>query len=171
MNNAEMRKFQGQLYLIGFLIVITAVVSLLVSWNRKRFEQFVKEKYKTVPASLQNEISRIKNGQTLSGEYEKLPETQRELLYDAWMTQPDISSALPSEIMSVDYELFSQRVERTLICGSDEQRERALQFLVSARDGRTIEMLRSVQNWAERRKMSKLVEGVQQVIEELPRIQ
>ena len=167
MDRKELRKFKMQLAMLGGLVILATVAALVISTQRGFARKFVKEKYAAVPKSLKSEIESIKTKSALTESYKKLKEKDRLLLYDAWMTDQLESDEFPRLILKEDFQIFSRRAERTLVCGSTQQRDRALEFFRLGNHPDTIPILEKARRWAGRRKLDSFESDIANTLESI----
>ncbi len=153
-----------QLLLVLKLFVACAIGAGYLVYHRNWVEGFMKESYFAPPDSLQPVIEAIKMRQPIQELYQQVPETQRSSLYDFWIaTEPKLRE-LPRQLVSIDADRFVRRVERTLVCGSQEQRLKALEFVQLGGDTSAIPILEKAQAWAQRRRLNELANEIEKTI-------
>ncbi len=156
-----------QILLVVKLFVICIAVAIYFVANRTWVEGFFKESYSAPPESLQDAIDGIRMGASIQKEYKEIPLKDREFLYDFWISTEPLELNAPRILLKTDYKLFSKRVERTLISGSNEQRLKALKFFELANHPKTISILKKAKAWSQRRKMSDLETSISETIQKL----
>ena len=157
MNRTEIRKLRGQLILVAILFGVTGMVAIVAATQRRWAEGFVVEKYRNVPEDLQSLINSIHNNQPIDKSLRDLSRDKRLLLYDYWMqreVRPPASegdAAFVQQLMRLDADLYLDRAERTLVCGSETQQSKAVELFRLSRNDDAIPMLIKAENWARRR--------------------
>lgn len=168
MTSQELRTLRFQLLLMGGLIGGCIVAAAVTASQRTFFERFLKEKYQPIPASLSDVADEAAEGRVDAKKFRELDRLQRLALYDDWMMQTAPSSDEPGALLAADCELYLGRVERTLVCGSAEQRARALEFLEKARCCEARDMLQHAADWAKRGNQPELAAQIAETIQRLP---
>ena len=153
-----------QLLLVLKLFLACFAAAFLILFNRPWVESFMHENYLPPTKSLQLAIATCKMGKPIQDEYQNIPLEERSLLYDDWMLSDKLGLATPGILLSTDFSLFSRRAERTIICGSPEQRIKALLFFELSGDKNTIPILTMAQKWAQRRKLIELADEIDKTI-------
>lgn len=169
MKRFDFHGLRFQLLLVLKLFLICIFVAGYLIYQRPWVESFMKEKYSSPPATLQPVIDAIRMNKPFQELYEEVPIDDRAFLYDFWITAEPFPEKLPQELLFVDLELFSRRVERTLVSGSAEQRKLALKFCELGRDSKLIPILEKVRDWAERRRLDDFANQISSCIENLER--
>lgn len=169
MKRFDVHGLRFQLLLVLKLFVICVVVAGYLIYQRSWVEGFMKEKYSSPPASLQPAIDALKMDKPIRELYKEVPEKDRVFLYDFWITTEPLPRNLPQELLSIDFELFSRRVERTLVSGSPEQRKLALDFCKLAQESEMIPILEKVLAWSNRRKLNDFSDQISSCIDSMER--
>lgn len=168
MTRQEWRSLRIQVLLMGGLIAGCTVAAIVTATQRGFFEKYLYEKYAALPASLQPLAEAAAQGTLKPRQLAELSENERLLLYDHWMAQADLpSAAMPRSLLAADPDLYIARVERTLVCGRQEQRERALEFLERGGRPDSVPMLRRAAAWAGRRNFPDLAARIQETVQRL----
>ena len=162
-------KFQVLLVLKLFVACIVAAIGL-VSY-RDWVEGFMKERPVPVPSSLQTAINAIEVQKPIQKLYEEIPPQDRVILYDVWMGTEPIQRTLPQELCTLDPQLFIGRAERTLVCGSKDQRMRALQFIELGNHRDAIPVLVKASAWARRRTFVDFADEIDATLKRLQQLQ
>lgn len=163
--NAHGLRFQSLLVLKLFVICIVA--SIYLNYQRDWVEGFMRETYSSTPQSLQPIVDAIRMDKAIRELYTEVPFEDRVLLYDFWVTSEPSPKQLPQQLLSVDFDLFSKRVERTLVSGSAEQRKKALLFCEFGSEPGMVPILEKVLAWSERRKLEDFADQINQTIASL----
>jgi hypothetical protein len=163
MNSRELRRLRVQLVLTLGLLAGCVGAAIFTAANRWWFEKWLVEKYAPLPAQLRAVADSAAQG-NLNGEaFARLSNEQRILLYDDWMSRGESPLDIaPKALLSAAPDLYIARVERTLVCGSAEQRERGLAFLDSCPRAEALPMLEKARDWAVRRNLPELAERIGQ---------
>jgi hypothetical protein len=174
MKKSEYRKLKMQLVLVGGLFVSSIVAAIVIVNYRPFFEQYLLEKYKPLPANLTSLAQKIESTGQVPEVFGRLSEKQQAAFYEHWMSLPEVGKDLPKLLASAAPALYIARVEQTLVCGSPEQRVRALQFVELAfaksdsgnasDSAEALSMLDRVRAWATRRRLSSLETKLQATI-------
>lgn len=167
MNRIDYHGLKFQLILVVKLFVICIGVAVYLIYQRPWVESFMVEKYASPPASLQDAIGQIRMKKSIQESYQKIPETDRVLLFDYWMATDPVNRKLAGELIEIDFNLFSQRAERTLVSGSPEQRRKALVFFELGNDRKLIPILEKARRWAERRKLDDFCGEINSTIQQI----
>lgn len=167
MRKTDLSGLKFQLFLVSILFLICSGLSLFIVMNRPWVEGYLKESYGIVSEDLQSLFDTTRMGGTIADAYKQIPPKDRLMLYDAWMQEAVDNNQSPRILMQTDFELFSRRAERTLICGSTDQRKKALRFFAYGQDRRCLPILDQAKNWARRRKLHELEAEIRQTIQEL----
>lgn len=135
--SARLRTPRGQLELLGATFVVALVLALVLASQRSFFERYVREKYPGPDAASERLAQRIEAGEVDAAALRALPPNGTLGLYHLWM-QSDSNRYpnLPATAAAAHPELVAERVERTLVAGNREQRQKAIDFAVAARHDR-----------------------------------
>lgn len=122
-----LRTPKGILTLFAATFALSAVLAVVVVFNRPFFEKHVREKYAPTLETTAR-IMRESRGKT------SLPDgllaSQHELIYEAWIAAPDtFDMDLPRKMWAAAPEIYSNRVRRTMVAGDSAQRQKAQIFL------------------------------------------
>jgi hypothetical protein len=117
MTRQELHALRWQARLLGLLFTATLLSAGVVLWQRAWFEKFVREKYEHPEAPFSLSSISEAGGTQLDGYYEH------------WMTQTWASEDLPRALVEAAPAQMIARAERTLVCGSRDQKLRAALFL------------------------------------------
>jgi hypothetical protein len=137
------------------------VLAIGIATQRPWFESFVQEKYTAqydeLPALVQETAEAAAAGEVDREKFKRLPESQRLALYEDWMIrrEPDRPRAAKA-LADVAPRLYLDRAERTVVCGDDDQRHRAMEFLTLCGRPEAAEKLYKLAAWARRRALSNL---------------
>lgn len=165
MNREGLHTVRSQFLLIGLLFFITTVFAAVMATRHDWFESFVKEKFSPLPPHLYPLVEASTRNELNVEDIAKLPRHDLLALYDHWMGMPQLPSlTMPGALMVVDRGVYIERLEQTLVCGTPEQRQRALYFIELAGSQEAIQMLQRVQEWAERRKIPDLPRATAETI-------
>lgn len=166
MKKSEIRKLKMQLVLVGGLFVFCVVTAIVIVNNRPFFEKYLLEKHKPLPANLTSLAQRMEATGEVPEVFGRLTEKQQAAFYEHWMSLPEVEKDMPKMLVSVSPSLYIARVEQTLVCGSQEQRSRALRFVELAfvqpttgggtGESQVLSMLGRVNRWATRRRILSL---------------
>lgn len=166
MKKSEYRKLTMQLVLVAGLFVSCVAAAIVIVNNRPFFEKYLLEKHKPLPANLTSLAQKMKTTGKLPEVFERLTQKQHAAFYEHWMSLPEVEKEMPRMLVSTAPSLYIARVEQTLVCGSQEQRTRALLFVElafrrsdsgeSTNNSQVLSMLDRVERWATRRRLSSL---------------
>ena len=170
-SNRELRTLKWQLLLTGGLFLGCIVLAILIAANRNYLETFVKEKYKTsydnMPRAAQDMIDQAANGQVAEETQKKLSRQHLRYAYEDWMMRSEPARPrTPAALVSLNAAFFLEAAERTMVCGSREQRRRSLDFFRLAGSSDAEPRLRRLQRWAARRNLGELAEQISSVIQQ-----
>ncbi|MBP88801.1 MAG: hypothetical protein CMJ64_19165 [Planctomycetaceae bacterium] len=183
MKNSEIRKLKMQLVLVGGLFVFCIATAIVIVNNRPFFEKYLLEKYKPLPTNLIPLAQKMEKTGEVPEVFGRLTEKQQGAFYEHWMTLAEVEKDTPKMLVSVAPSLHIARVEQTLVCGSQEQRTRALRFVelgfvelgfesalvqsgsgVSTNNSEVLSMLGRIDGWATRRRLSSFRTEVDETI-------
>ena len=99
--------------------------------------------------------------------FKKLEDPHKLALYDVWITDENLDERLPAVLTEAAPELFLQRAERTLVCGTQEQRLRGLKFLEWSRSDKAFARIDYAKTWAERRQLHDLLPEIDATLERM----
>ena len=167
MNRPEIRQLRGQMAMIFGLMLVCIVAATVVSAKREFAAKFIVEKYQPLPVNLQSDVALLKKELRVTDEFADLPANERVLVYDYWMILEEPEVGWPKVLLDVDFELFNRRAERTLVCGSSEQRIRALRFLQLAANHKALATLEKAAGWARRRQLSDFAKQIDETIQQI----
>jgi hypothetical protein len=170
MNKQEIRTLRGQLVLMAILFVGSLALAVFMAVNRSFFEKYIEEKYGAMPASAQPLAERAETGRFDESDKEKfagLSDSERLALYDDWMSREESSAGTPRALIDVAASLYITRAERTIVCGSEDQKRRALRFLELSRSREAIPVLRKAHRWAVRRGSEELAARIADALRRL----
>ena len=166
MKKSEYRKLEMQLVLVAGLFVFCFATAIVIVNNRPFFEKYLLEKHKPLPANLAPLAKKMERTGKVPEVFGRLSEKQQAAFYEHWMSLPEAEKDTPKMLVSAAPSLYIARVEQTLVCGSQEQRTRALLFVElafrqpgsgdSTGDAQFLAMLDRVRRWAARRRLSSL---------------
>ena len=160
MNKQELKTLRAQSLLMGGLLAGCIGAAVLLATQRGFFEGYLKEKYAPLPEGLRPVADAAAEGQLDPEEFQRLAEPHRLALYDHWMQADDPPPAAARVLVEAAPALYIARAERTLVCGNQQQRGRALAFLEAAGSDEAIPVLEELSRWAARRKMPELAAQV-----------
>ena len=154
-----------QVFLVVKLFVVCIAVAIYVVGQRPWVESFLKESYQSPPESLQPSIEKIRTGQSIQEDYQLIALDDRPMLFDDWMLTEPIQFRPPRILLETDYQLFSRRAERAVVCGSGIQRVKALKFFELSGRKESIPLLEKALAWSNRRKLDDLTKQIRATIE------
>lgn len=167
MNKQELRTLRSQLLLtVGLFAGCIAAAGVMAS-QRGFFEKYLKEKYAPLPADLKDVADAAGAGEVDPVRFEQLSDAERLALYDDWMSRDPPPANTPRALLTAAGELYLARAERTLVCGNDDQRKRALRFLELAGSREAISRLQKLSRWAARRSLPEFAAAVAETIDRL----
>jgi hypothetical protein len=173
LNKQEIRTLRAQLLLTGGLMLLCAVCAVVVATQRKLVERkWIREKYTAAydnfPRRVQEAADAAAAGKLTEKLYEPLSEKERDWLYEDWMIRSDPPfEAAPSALAGIDAVRYLERAERTLVCGSAPQQQRAARFLELCATPAAAEVAVRVHDWARKRNRQVLAERLAPTIETL----
>jgi hypothetical protein len=102
--------------------------------------------------------------------FNKLSQADQLILYDDWMVRPGQPPArTPAALLAAASGLYLARAERTIVCGRDDQKMRALKFLELAGSRAAIPILRKARQWSIKRSTLALTAKITETLERLER--
>ena len=131
-NREFLRTVRGQLSLLAAAYVGALVLALAALCLRSLFfERFVHDKFAPVPERLQTLAADLAAGRGDPGQLRALSSEDVNLIYGAWLDQPDLDPAgrLARDLLTADGARILERVRRTLVAGNPAQRARAVELL------------------------------------------
>jgi hypothetical protein len=153
---------------MGGLLAGCIVAAVVTASQRWFFEKYARENYASLSGELRSVADAAARGTLDDESFDLLDDAERVALYDDWMSRSATPpSATPRALVRAAPELYVARVERSLVCGRPEQRQRALEFLELARCRDAIPMLQQVSRWAAKRNLADLPAQIQQTIQRL----
>jgi hypothetical protein len=166
MTKGELRQLRVQLAMMGALFAACIVASAAVPAFDSVFQTYLcRERYAPTPAELRRFVEAAEKGWLGRDEFEQLGLEGQVAIYRDWMARTDTPPrATPGTLMAAAPDVYGKAVERTLICGREDQRERALEFLELAGDVRAIPMLQRVGRWWTQRNLPAIAERIQATI-------
>jgi hypothetical protein len=157
MTGAESRTLRVQVLLLLLVLAGSVALAVALVTQRALIERHLGETYAPLPANLKTVADAAAAGDLAATEFSRLPAAERELLYDEWMAHAEPASAhTPRVLGAADPDLYLARAERTLVCGRDEQRLRALRFLELANMPKSAAVLARALAWSKKRKLAAL---------------
>jgi hypothetical protein len=186
MKKSEIRQLKMQLVLVGGLFALCVATAIVIVNNRAFFEKYLLEKHRPLPAKLTPLAQKMEQTGEVPEVLGRLTPTQQAAFYEHWMSQPEVQKDMPKMLVTIAPSLYIARVEQTLVCGSHEQRTRALRFVElgfvelgfvelgfvelgfsesasiqsasggSPKNSEVLSMLDRVDKWAARRRLSTL---------------
>jgi hypothetical protein len=170
MNKQELRNLKGQLLLLGVMFAGSVLPAVFIASERRFFEKFIEEKYVALPETLKPLADAVAEGKLDEVAFNKLSRADQLILYDAWMTWPEQPPArTPAALLAADSGLYLARAERTIVCGRDDQKMRALKFLELAGSRAAIPILRKARQWSIKRRTFELTAKITETLERLER--
>jgi hypothetical protein len=170
MNKQELRTLKGQLLLLGAMFAASVALAVFIASERRFFEKFIEEKYAPAPETLRPLADAAASGRLDAGEFNKLSQADRLILYDDWMARPEGGPRLtPAALLAADPGLYLARAERTIVSGRDDQKTRALKFLELAGSRDAIPILRKARQWSIRRRTFEMTAKITETLERLER--
>jgi hypothetical protein len=170
MNKQELHNLKGQLFLLGAMFIGSVVLAVFISSERRFFEKFIEEKYAQMPETLKPLADAAAEGRLDEAAFNKLSQTDRLILYDDWMARRDEQpERTPAVLLAADSGLYLARAERTIVCGRDDQKMRALKFLELAGSRSAIPILRKARQWSIKRRTFQLTAKITETLERLER--
>ncbi|MEL6182460.1 MAG: hypothetical protein AAFS10_26120, partial [Myxococcota bacterium] len=85
------------------------------------------------------------------------------LLYEDWMERPKAPRAAAAVLCQANPKALLARAEQTLVCGSPQQRLKALVFVEHCDSPEADPLLRRVERWAHRTRLTRLASAAQRV--------
>ncbi|MCR4414611.1 MAG: hypothetical protein NUV77_19515 [Thermoguttaceae bacterium] len=166
MTKSELRQLRVQLVMMGALFAACIAASAAVPAFDWAFHTYLcRERYAPTPAELRRFVEAAEQGRLDRGEFDRLAPEGKVAIYRDWMSRSGTPPrATPGTLMAAAPEVYGKAVERTLICGRADQRERALEFLELAGDAGAIPMLQRVGRWWMRRNLPVIAERIQMTI-------
>jgi hypothetical protein len=170
MNKQELRDLKGQLFLLAAMLAGSVALAVFIASERRFFEKFVEEKYVALPETLKPLADAAAEGKLDEAAFNKLSQADQLILYDDWMARPDEPPArTPAALLAADSGLYLARAERTLVCGRDDQKMRALKFLEMGGSREAVSILRKARRWSIRRRTLALTAKITETLERLER--
>lgn len=173
MNLKELRTLRGQLLLTLGLFAGSLTIALVIVTNRWWFEGFLSKAYvdKThFSANAEDVLNQANKGEIDPAVYEQLDELQRSAVYEGWMADlKNQSTEAPRALVHMDEKLYLRKVEQSVVCGSPEQQQRALRFLLLSHSPQTHAILNRLAAWAQRRRRADWFELIDQARREFSR--
>ena len=161
MTNVELRSLRAQLLLVGGLVAGCIVAAVLIATQRWWFESFLVEKYPPLPANLSKLAKDVHAGQIDADAWDRLSNAERLAFFDDWMANDgEAWPQMPPALAALAGDLYAARAERTLVCGGDAQRARALEFLRLAHCAEALPCLDRARCWAQRRCLGPLADDI-----------
>ena len=167
MTKGEFRTLKAQLLLTAAMLVACVVMAGAAVAERGFFERFLGEKYSPLPKALNGVAADAAQGRIDPKTWEGLSAADRLALYDDWMATAEPPQLAPKALVAADRDLYLERIEQTLICGREEQRQKALDFAVLAGVPDSIPTLERVQRWAKKQRLHDFHEKISAAIERL----
>jgi hypothetical protein len=170
MNKQELHSLKGQLLLLGVMFAASIALAVFISSERRFFERFIEETYVATPETLKPLADAAAEGKLDEAAFNKLSQADRLILYDDWMARREQQpERTPSVLFAADSGLYLARAERTIVCGRDDQKMRALKFLELAGSRASIPTLRKAREWSVKRKTFALTAKITETLERLER--
>jgi hypothetical protein len=115
---------------MGGTLLAAAGLALFAVIQRSFFERHIQERYDVRPARFASLAPQLQGRLKGVQAFKALPPEDRVGVYEAWMQAADEWPAgAPAAMAWADPDLCFQRVQRTLLCGSQTQRCMAIRFL------------------------------------------
>ena len=102
---------------------------IMIVNNRPFFEQYLLERHRPLPAKLTPLAQKMEQTGEVPEVLGRLTPKQLATFYEYWMSLPEVQEDMPKMLVTTAPSLYIARVEQTLVCGSHEQRTRALRFV------------------------------------------
>ena len=166
MARMDLRTPAGMLALIGVTFLAAVGLAVGAVWQRPWFEKFVREKYGPVSATASNLGVILDDSPEKSELVRALPPAERDSLYEGWVQAgAGWPAAAPAAMTRADPDFFLARAWRTWICGSDDQKKRALVFLENCGNRRALGLLERACRQANARRAASLESLARQALE------
>lgn len=161
MKNSELRALRMQLVMVGVLLAGALALGATLVGARSWVEPLVCERFRTpyekFPAALKQLADALANEHVDSAALAALSSEEKNLLFEDWIARREPRRPLaPRHLMRADAAFFLQRIERCVVSGNSQQRQCAVEFLVLARDDRSLPIIDALERWASDRRMREL---------------
>ena len=160
--NRELRTLRWQLLLTGGLFTGSLVLAIVIAVNRPYAESFIQEGFKLdgeeLPKKLQQAADEAATGELAASWSKQLKPEDWRLLYEDWMLASEPRRSAAAAFSARNAEFFTEAAERTVVCGSDEQKRRAARFLEWSNSQAAIPVLQRLQRWTAKRNQRELSE-------------
>ncbi|MFH1861876.1 MAG: hypothetical protein ABH878_03595 [bacterium] len=170
----EIHSLHNQLALIAglFGICILGAIVMLIrpNWVDRIIAGLQTNRQAAVQVS-QPEWEQLTSSVVDTQEYRRKTDEQKLAFLREWMQSADSLQSIPPILLSLDTDLYVKECERWLVCGTVQERRRALLFLDLADHPAAIPVLRKFARWVKRRHERNLAEYADRLLtrwDELP---
>lgn len=136
-----------QLRFMGLTFIVAAAAAALIASQRPAFEQRIGESYSPLPARWAAIRDGLRSGGFAPESLRAQPRAAKLALYEQWMLEPEPDPAMARRLAEAHPGLYVGRAERTLVCGSDSQKTRAVEFILAAGGPWGLSALRRARAW------------------------
>ena len=169
MKLGELRRLKWQIAATLSLFVACVPLAGAVILLRDRFERHMfedhKARYEEFSGELQSLIDAADSetpALDLKTRIAALEPETKELIFQDWMRRREPQRlATPARLVAADPAFFLRRAEKAVVCGNEEQRERALTFLTRSEAPAVSETVARLEAWAKKRRRDDIVEQVE----------
>ena len=169
MKLGELRRLKWQIAATLSLFVACVPLAGAVILLRDRFERHMFEDYKARHEEFSDELQALIDAadsetpaRDLKTRIAALELETKERIFQDWMRRREPQRlATPARLVSADADFFLKRAEKAVVCGNEEQRERALTFLIRSEAAGAAEIVDRLATWARKRRRGDIVEQVE----------